>query len=434
MKLLVWLLVLYPSLVVASTITVNTASDSVVSADASCSLREALNNVNAAAETSGGDCVAGSGTGDTIVFGLTTPAVIKLQQGELTISRDVALVGPVPGLPKLLRIDGQNRSRVFLVSTGTVSFSNLTIERGYAKDTTDLLSNRGGGIRIGPAASVELNGCLVRKCKSVEVKPDVVQANAGGIFNEGTLTISDSLLQGNRAGNGPVSLGGAINSSGVLTVVRTTFDRNRTGGRGGGALWISYSGVAAIRDSLFIGNKAYHAVGGIVVSTCGFEPFDITNSTFYRNSGAILSSLATLGTMTNCTLSETGLVIVSGSTMKATNTIFGAGTYCAHPEGEEGIVSGGHNISVDPSCAHGSTDLIFVDPKLMRLRNNGGSTKTFAVCSGPEAPVGTCGRASPAVDAGDDAVLGPPYSFTTDQRGLARLAGAHVDIGAYESQ
>ena len=43
-------------------------------------------------------------------------------------------------------------------------------------------------------------------------------------------------------------------------------------------------------------------------------------------------------------------------------------------------------------------------------------------------------RASPAIDAGDDAVIGPPHNLTTDQRGLPRLAGAHVDIGAYEVQ
>jgi hypothetical protein len=42
--------------------------------------------------------------------------------------------------------------------------------------------------------------------------------------------------------------------------------------------------------------------------------------------------------------------------------------------------------------------------------------------------------ASPAIDAGDDAVTGPPLSLTTDQRGLPRLFGAHVDIGAYEAQ
>ena len=39
---------------------------------------------------------------------------------------------------------------------------------------------------------------------------------------------------------------------------------------------------------------------------------------------------------------------------------------------------------------------------------------------------------SPAIDAGDDAVTNAPYKLTTDQRGVARPTGEHVDIGAFE--
>jgi hypothetical protein len=43
---------------------------------------------------------------------------------------------------------------------------------------------------------------------------------------------------------------------------------------------------------------------------------------------------------------------------------------------------------------------------------------------------------SPAIDAGDDTVLGSPFSLTTDQRGTGfpRKSGLHVDIGALEVQ
>ena len=50
------------------------------------------------------------------------------------------------------------------------------------------------------------------------------------------------------------------------------------------------------------------------------------------------------------------------------------------------------------------------------LTNNGGPTLTHALL--PD---------SPAIDAGDDTLTG------TDQRGLPRRSGAHVDIGAYEA-
>jgi hypothetical protein len=57
------------------------------------------------------------------------------------------------------------------------------------------------------------------------------------------------------------------------------------------------------------------------------------------------------------------------------------------------------------------------------LASNGGPTQTVALLS-----------SSPALDAGDDSVLAPPLSLSTDQRGLARRSGSHVDIGAYELQ
>ena len=61
--------------------------------------------------------------------------------------------------------------------------------------------------------------------------------------------------------------------------------------------------------------------------------------------------------------------------------------------------------------------------RFVPLHDYGGPTPTMAL-----AP------SSAAVDAGDDAVLGSPYNFTTDQRGpgYPREIGAHVDIGAYE--
>src|SRR5207244_2459322 len=64
-----------------------------------------------------------------------------------------------------------------------------------------------------------------------------------------------------------------------------------------------------------------------------------------------------------------------------------------------------------------------LDPKLGPLGNNGGPTWTMALLPG-----------SPAIDAGDDALLSAPFNLATDQRGLPRKSGAHVDIGAFEFQ
>ncbi len=63
-----------------------------------------------------------------------------------------------------------------------------------------------------------------------------------------------------------------------------------------------------------------------------------------------------------------------------------------------------------------------LNPGLLPLAYNGGPVMTMALADG-----------SPAVDAGDDAILFAPFNLTTDERGFPRKVGGHVDIGACES-
>jgi CSLREA domain-containing protein len=112
----------------AATITVNTTADNLTGGDGQCTLREALANVNAAADTTGGDCPAGTGTGDTVTFTFTRRAGIRLSMGQLTISRDVQIVGP-PG--KALYVNAAGKSRVLTIAGGaTAAISDVTLERG----------------------------------------------------------------------------------------------------------------------------------------------------------------------------------------------------------------------------------------------------------------------------------------------------------------
>lgn len=89
------------------------------------------------------------------------------------------------------------------------------------------------------------------------------------------------------------------------------------------------------------------------------------------------------------------------------------------------LVSQGHNLIGIHNSGNGfpnaNGDLIGskaspLDPLLGLLADYGGPTVTYALR--PE---------SPARDAGDDTITG------TDQRGQPRLAGTHVDIGAFEA-
>src|SRR5690606_11816959 len=64
------------------------------------------------------------------------------------------------------------------------------------------------------------------------------------------------------------------------------------------------------------------------------------------------------------------------------------------------------------------SDLLNVDPLLAALADNGGPTLTHAI-----------GSNSPARNAGDN-----PGAPATDQRGLTRVVGGVIDIGAVEFQ
>src|SRR5207244_246613 len=107
-----------------------------------CTLREAIANLNAAADTTGGDCGAGTsaGMGDTITFNLPLPAVILLTTTtELTISGYVTISGPTTGV---LAVDGNNSTRVFHILDGAfVRLADLTIQNGSAVDGGGILTS-----------------------------------------------------------------------------------------------------------------------------------------------------------------------------------------------------------------------------------------------------------------------------------------------------
>ena len=198
----------------------------------------------------------------------------------------------------------------------------------------------------------------------------------GGIQNNGaTLTVVQSTINGNTAGTSAPAGGGIFNNPGsTLTVINSTISGNQaTGGDGGGIL---NQGTATFVNATINGNSANTASGGGIANT-------VT------------------------------------ATLNFTNTIV-AGS----PSGGDCVNSGtigtnDKNLVQDGSCS----PTVSGNPKLGPLQNNGGPTFTHALLTG-----------SPAIDAGDDAVLGNPFDLVTDQRGegFPRKSCAHVDIGAYE--
>ncbi len=418
----------------AATLTVNTTADDTTSADGHCTLREAVANVNSVTDRTGGDCVAGTGTGDTINFNLALPAKIKFKLGQLAIGRNVTITGPTTGLLRIVA----HGSRLFEITAGATNMSDLTLERG----SLGCAASAGSGIRVDSGASLALVNCTLSRNNGIS---GGCQTDGGAIYNAGTTNLTNCTLSSNRGANG----GAIYNASGTMTLTNSTFKRNKAGSSNvlgfgvdygyGGAIY-NASGTMTLTNSTFSRNTGLNQVragnGGGIYNGSG--TMNLTNCTLSRNNsngGSGTYNAAGTMTLTNCTLSRNKghCGVFNGGTMILTNTIVAndskGGDCC------QAVTSNGHNLGSDATCfTSGGTDLVNTDPMLAPLANYGGPTDTLALCVASGVPVRSCKNISPAIDAGDDTVVDPPYNLTTDQCGMPRKAALHVDIGAYEVQ
>jgi hypothetical protein len=272
-------------------------------------------------------------------------------------------------------------------------------------------SDSGDLIELAPGTYTE----SVTVNQSVTIQGDFINSstvngnNAGPVFIidavdtfSAPLTATLSMLTITNGTSG--ESGGGVSNAGTLTVVQSTISGNTASAGGGGGGISNNGGTVTIINSTISGNTA--GVGGGILNT---TPGTVTlvNSTINAN-----TAIAGAG-------SGGGIFNGQSATLNFTNTII-AGS----PSGGDCVNNGtigtnDHNLVQDGSCSPAGTG----NPKLGPLQNNGGPTFTHALLTG-----------SPAIDAGDDAVLNFPFNLSTDQRGegFPRKACAHVDIGAYE--
>ena len=275
-------------------------------------------------------------------------------------------------------VNGNSAATVFIVNTGTVTISGVTIIDGVGTGA----GQEGGAIFDNGATVTVTNSTLSNNT-----------ANYGGaIFNNGaTVTVTDSTVSGNTAGQ----LGGGIDNEGLLTVTNSTLSDNSSPSFSGGG--IENDGTATVTNSTLSGNSAGNT-GGAIDNT--FGNLTVTNSTLWGNSTGIDNA------------SNPGTVNL-GATVLANN---GSGTNCSGT-----IVDEGYNLADDASCGLSGVSPYFdqptTDPDLGSLQNNGGPTDTMALTAG-----------SPAIDY---VTSGSGLCPATDQRGAPRTAPC--DIGAYDT-
>ncbi|MCO5195749.1 MAG: right-handed parallel beta-helix repeat-containing protein, partial [Anaerolineae bacterium] len=168
--------------------------------------------------------------------------------------------------------------------------------------------------------------------------------DGGGIYNDGTLTVTDSIFSGNSA----TYWGGGILNDGTLTVTTSTFSGN-TANYGGGILNFD---TLTVTTSTFSGNSATTNGGGILNDSD--STLTVVNSTISGNSatngGGILNGGALMVTSGTFSGNTGGGIFHIVGTVHLAGTIFADSTSGNNCNGSGTITDNGYNLSDDASC------------------------------------------------------------------------------------
>lgn len=384
----------------AATIIVNNTADNLTASDGLCTLREAISNANSDSDTTGGDCVAGSGA-DIITLPTGTYTLSIAGTGEdanatgdlditsnLTINGDEAIVQA--GTNNTNGID-----RVFhVVSTVNVTLNNLTIRYGR------ISGEAGGGI---------LNvGTLNLDMSAVS---ENTGDTGGGINNSsGTITITSSTVNNNSAGFG----GGITNFEGTITLDQSTVSGNTATSNGGGVDSDGFGAAATLNvyNSTLSNNSAGFAGGGILAYSGGAATVvNLENSTIHNNN-APSGGLASWNNGSGATINLQNSIVADQAGATADCVSITGGTF----------VSNNYNLDSDSTCNLSQpNDIPGATANLGTLQDNGGATNTHALLAG-----------SQAINVIPDGTNGCGTTYTSDQREVSRPQGTACDIGAYE--
>lgn len=199
--------------------------------------------------------------------------------------------------------------------------------------------------------------------------------------------------------------GGAINNSGTVNIINSTFRNNS--GVGGGAIY--NKGTLNIANSTFYSNPATSNSSGGAIYNALQGTVSIANSTFVDN-------IAIQGRA----LSNTGTMRIANSIVVSTN---GSSTCSLQMP----LMTGGANLDSDGSCIgftiHTSTPrLSSFNPGLAGIVPQANSPAIDA------APAGTCVYLS----SGSNPLFANGAPILTDQHGMARPQGSACELGAIE--
>ncbi len=424
---------------------------------------------------------------DTIAFNLTSGDTVTINGSETdenvlpiitdSVTIDGTNIATGNDVTVQVATPGSSFFRVFEINASgeTVNIENMTIKGGG-------ISDDGGGILI-DAGTVNLDHVVVSNSTAgrgggiynagtLTVTNSTISDNSaldyyyheggGGIYNAGTLTVITSTISGNSTTNASIlDTGGGIYNKGTLTITDSTISDNSTTGCGAGIY--NYNGATAtITSSTISGNTAHEDGGGIA----NYGTLILTSSTISGNSatydlgGGIYNYNGATATITSCTINGNsayggGGIANEGTTLLA-NTIIINNT--ATSSGGDIATSGTLNAYYcwyDASTTYGSITssvgctTTAYDSSLSSLADNGGYTMTMAASSSSTALNAGCwigsytsgsdtkyaystdGSTWYALEDGSS-VSETVTQITTDQRGYYINSNVGISIGAYQ--
>ncbi|MCE7698618.1 MAG: hypothetical protein K8E24_007205 [Methanobacterium paludis] len=259
--------------------------------------------------TSGPKQTISNATGTVTANGIIYIAQGTYNESGININKNMAIIGENE---QNTIIDGrQIGDPIFSIVPGvTVTISNLTL--------TNNVAAYGGAIYNDGSLTVT-NSTF----KGNSAYNDDQICGGGAIYNDGSLTVTNSTFEGNIADNYYLRCwGGAIfNDNGILMVTNSTFEGNIALGDGGA---ICNDGSLTVHNSTFNGNSAY-ADGGAIVN---FGSLTVTDSTLENNSAA---------------LGEGGAIFNRGGSLTVTNL-----TLKNNTQGMGGAINYGLSLTPNP--------------------------------------------------------------------------------------
>ncbi len=396
-------------------------------------------------------------------------AISNAQVGDtISITNSFTLTGNLPAISTNgLTIEGNDNTltggtniRIFMIISGAdVTINNLTMTGGQCNSGCPTVRSGGGGLynmgtvtltnsTLSGNSAVSGGGIAMTASGTLTLSNSTISGNSaldgGGIASYGAvLSITRSMLSNNSATNGA----GILNSGGLLALTQSTLLHNSATSGGGG---IFNTGTVTLTNTTLSGNLATNGGGGIYNN----GTVAIINSTLSGNSaisngsgGGIFNDSSGALTITNSTLSGNlatyggGVLNFAGTMMLTNSTLFSnlaanSGGSIANDSGTVTL----KNTLLGKGVAGGNCD----NSGFMASNGAAYNLADDDTCGTNVTQVASLGIGALSANGGVtqtvpllggspaiDAALAADCS-ATDQRGVARPVGAGCDIGAFE--